>query len=261
LDKRSVQDLETQAKANQVVVDCEMNNDCANSPLYGCNVGTASVFDTWHKRLGHMSVGKMNLVSQHAHFHNNTRNFVCEVCPKAKQHRLPFPTSHISTSHIFELLHIDTWCPYHTKTPVGHRYFLTIVDDCSRGTWTHLMVAKDEAIALIKRFVIVAKIQFGQTVKVVRNDNALELGRSNEALSFFAETGIKHETSCVHTPQQNGVVERKHKYLLEVSRALMLQSSLPLKFWGECVLTATFLINRMPTKVLKDKTPFEILFG
>jgi len=184
----------------------------------------------WHKRLGHMSLGKMSLVSQHAHFFNNTKNFVCEVCPKAKQHRLPFPTSHISTSQVFELLHIDTWGPYHTKTPVRHRYFLTIVDDYSRGTWTHLMVTKDEALALIKRFVIMAKVQFEQHVKIIRSDNALELGRSQEALSFFAEFGIKHETSCVHTPQQNGVVERKHKHLLEVSRALMFQSSLPLKF-------------------------------
>ena len=123
------------------------------------------------------------------------------------------------------------------------------------------MVTKDEAISLIKKFVIMAKTQFGKTVKIIRSDNILELGGSSEALSFFAETGIKHETSCVHTPQQNGVVERKHKHLLEVSRALLFQSFLPLRYWGECVLTATYLINRMPTKVLQGKTPFEILFG
>jgi len=61
------------------------------------------------------------------------------------------------------------------------------------------MVTKDEAITLIRRFVIMAKTQFGKTVKAIRSDNALELGKSSEALSFFAETGIKHETSCVHT--------------------------------------------------------------
>ena len=83
------------------------------------------------------------------------------------------------------------------------------------------MVTKDEAITLIKMFVTMAKTQFGKVVKIIKSDNALELGRSNEALRFFAETGIKDETSCVHTPQQNGVVERKHKHLLEVSRVLM----------------------------------------
>ena len=84
---------------------------------------------------------------------------------------------------------------------MGHTYFLTIVDDYSRGTWTHLTVTKDEAIILIKRFVVMVKRQFGKTTNIIRSDNALELQRSNEALSFFVETGIKHKTSCVHTPQ------------------------------------------------------------
>ena len=156
---------------------------------------------------------------------------------------------------------MDTWGPYPTKTINGQRYFLTLVDDYTRSTWTHLMVTKDEAFHLITSFVAMARTQFNGIVKTIRSDNALELGLSKEALRFFADNGIIHQTSYVQTPQQNGVVERKHRHLLEVSRALLFQSNLPLRFWGECLLTATYLINRMPTTVLGHKSPFELLFG
>ena len=126
-------------------------------------------------------------------------------------------------------MHVDTWGPYHIKTHAGHRFFLTIVDDFTRATWTHLMVTKDEVMGLITYFVQMAKTQFNATVKVLRSDNTLELSTSLTALEFFATHGILHQTSCVQTPQQNGVVERKHKHLLKVSRALSFQSNLPLK--------------------------------
>jgi len=123
------------------------------------------------------------------------------------------------------------------------------------------MVTKDEAIFLLKSFVVMAKTQFGATIKVTRSDNALELSKSYEILEFFANSRTIHHTSYVQTPQQNGVVERKHKHLLEVSRALLFQSLLPTQYWGECVLTVIYPINRMPTKLLKGKTPYELLHG
>jgi len=68
-----------------------------------------------------------------------------------------------------------------------------------------------------------AQTWFSAKIKVFRSDNALELSTSITALDFFAANGIIHQTSSVQTPQQNGVVERKHKHLLEVSRALLFQ--------------------------------------
>jgi len=94
-------------------------------------------------------------------------------------------------------------------------------------------------------------------VKTIRSDNALELCLNREATAFFLSKGIIHQTSC---PQQNGVVERKHKHLLETSRALLFHSSLPIKCWGECIFTATYLINRFPSKVIKGASPFQIFF-
>lgn len=85
-------------------------------------------------------------------------------------------------------------------------------------------------------------------------------GCYKEGIKFFQSLGIVHQKSCPHTPQQNGVVERKHKHLLEVSRALFFQSGLGKCYWGECVLTAAHIINRTPSRVLNHSSPYKVLF-
>ena len=78
---------------------------------------------------------------------------------------------------------------------------------------------------------------------------------------YFRDNGIIHQTSCTYTPQQNGRVERKHRHILNVARACLFQSHLPVEFWGESILAAAHIINRTPTHVLDGKTPYEILHG
>jgi len=79
-------------------------------------------------------------------------------------------------------------------------------------------------------------------------------------LAFIKQNGILCQKSCVDTPQQNGVVERKHRHLLGVARALRIQAGLLKRFWGERVLTAGYLINLTPTPILSSKSPYEICF-
>ncbi|XP_076952355.1 uncharacterized protein LOC143626062 [Bidens hawaiensis] len=79
--------------------------------------------------------------------------------------------------------------------------------------------------------------------------------------NFYTEHGILLETTYPHTPQQNGVVERKHHHLLETARALKFEAKLPTRFWGECIMMTAYIINRLPSEVIENKTPYEIVYG
>ena len=71
--------------------------------------------------------------------------------------------------------------------------------------------------------------------------------------------GILHKSSCAYTPQQNGVVERKNYHLVETTRALLLYHKVPQRFWGDAILTACYLINRMPSSILHDWISHSVL--
>lgn len=77
---------------------------------------------------------------------------------------------------------------------------------------------------------------------------------------FFSSKCTIHQLSCVETPQQNSIVERKHLHILNVAQALRFQANLT-PFWGDCVLSAVHIINRIPTPILQNKSPYEALFS
>lgn len=85
-------------------------------------------------------------------------------------------------------------------------------------------------------------------------------GEYEKLNSFFKKIGISHHVSCPHAHQQNGSAERKHRHIVEVALALLANACMPLKFWDEAVITATYLINRTPSRVIKYITPLEQLF-
>ncbi|KAL1194230.1 Retrovirus-related Pol polyprotein from transposon RE1 [Cardamine amara subsp. amara] len=210
----------------------------------------------WHQRLGHPSNGVYDLLPVVS---KRVKDFsVCSTCMKAKQSRVVFHSSENKRDDIFEMIHCDLWGPYRTASLCNSFYFLTIVDDYSRGVWVYLLRNKTQVGETIRNFMTLIKRQFNKEVKVVRSDNGTEF---TSLTKEFRELGIIHQTSCVGTPQQNGRVERKHRHILNVARSLLFQSSLPIKFWGESVLTAAYLINRTPSRVLNGKTPFELIYG
>ena len=146
-----------------------------------------------------------------------------QLCPKilhlsSLYKRLPFHFHNHVSEFAFDLIHFDIWGPYAVPTIVGHKYFLTIVDDCTRLTWVYLMKSKSKTRHLLQSFYTMIKTQFGKSIKVFRTNNRLEF----QMVYFFKFNGIIHQHSCVNTPQQNSVMERKHQHIFCVARVLRL---------------------------------------
>ncbi|KAL8153060.1 LOW QUALITY PROTEIN: hypothetical protein V2J09_010820 [Rumex salicifolius] len=173
-----------------------------------------------HNRLGHISFSKM----LHVHgFKNATiKSTFCDTCNRAKFHRLSFRSSNSKSLNTFDLLHMDLWGPFGVPNIRGERYFFTIVDDMSRATWTYLLHKKEQVMKVVKSFVAM----FGKTPKMVRFDNGSEL-MNMECREYFSALGVIHQRTMTYTPQQNGIVERKHRHLLDTTRALSLHANLP----------------------------------
>ena len=143
------------------------------------------------------------------------------------------------------------WGPYPTPSIQGHKYFLTLVDEKSKYTWLKLMKTKAETRQHLIDFIALVETQFHKVIKIIRSDNGLEFAMP----SFFQSKGIIHHTSCVETPQQNGVVERKHQHILNIARSLMFQSHLPICFWSFSVTHVVHIINMLPTPLLNNHSP------
>ena len=104
------------------------------------------------------------------------------------------------------------------------------------------------------------KTQFQKTIKTLRRDNAMEY-RDSKLLKFLTDNGTLSQYSCPHTSQQNGRAERKLRHILNSIRAMIISSSCPERFWGEAALTAVYTINRLPSSVLGNMSPFERLYN
>jgi hypothetical protein len=210
----------------------------------------------WHFRLGHLSNNRLLNLHKQFSYVNVDDDSVCDICHYARHKKSKFSLSSSKASQCYELFHFDIWGPVSTPSIHGHRYFVTAVDDHSRFTWVILCKSKSEVSKLVQNFLIMIENQFNCHVKIVRTDNGPEFLMPQ----FYASKGIVHQTSCVETPQQNGRVERKHQHILNVGRALLFQSKLPKQFWSYAVLQATYIINRIRSPLLQNKSPYFLRF-
>lgn len=114
------------------------------------------------------------------------------------------------------------------------------------------MQHKSEFLEKFTTFCNYVHNHFDRNVKTIRSDNAPEFSDA-APINFYQKHGIIQQTSCPHRSQQNSRVERKHRQILELSRALKFQSGVALEFWGDCVMTTVYIMNRLPTSALTHK--------
>ena len=141
-----------------------LTNHSSSTNQPACNLAISST-DLWHSRLGHVSPSRLSFIAKNFLNFSVQSNNACPICPLAKQSRLPFGTSAISSTKPFEIIHCDIWGRYRHPFLFGAHYFLTIVDDYTRFTWIFLMRHKDEAQSLLKRFFSYVFTQFEFRIK------------------------------------------------------------------------------------------------
>jgi len=217
----------------------------------------------WHKRFGHTNkslVEEMKREDLVIGMSENKEQKQCEPCVEGKMCRKTHPKlTSKKTNNIMELWHMDLIGPIHPSSRGGKNYMFTVLDDYSRVIFVELLEEKGEAAEKLKNLIILKENQSGLKLKAIRSDNGGEFtGKRLE--EWLKEKGIKHEFSPARTPQCNGVIERANRSIIEMTRAMMADSKLPLDFWGEATCTAAHIINRRKTTV-HGKTPYEMWNG
>ena len=138
----------------------------------------------------------------------------------------------------------------------GKRYFITFIDDFSRFTYVYLMRNKDESFDMFKRYKTEVEKQKDRKIKILQNDRGSEYF-PNDFSTFCEEYGIIHQSSAPYTPQHNGLTERKNWTLVNMVNVMILSIELSFNLWGEALLTACYVHNRVPSKKIKV-SPYEL---
>ena len=118
---------------------------------------------------------------------------------------------------------------------------------------------KSEALECFRRYLIEVENQLDKSVKALRTDRGREY-LSDQFRELCEEKGIVRQLIIPRIPQQNGVAKRKNQILLDMVRSMMEQVNLPISYWGDALLTATYILNRVPSKSIQS-TPYELWTG
>ncbi|KAK1422305.1 hypothetical protein QVD17_25324 [Tagetes erecta] len=215
--------------------------------------------NVWHGRLGHVnfnSIRRLIKLNSIPSVQIN-KKMKCETCVESKLTRSSFKSVERITEPL-DLIHTDVCDLKSVPTRGGNKYFITFIDDSTKYCYVYLLKSKDEAIDKFVLYKNEVENQLNKKIKVVRSD------RGGEYVSPFADvcaqSGIIHECTAPYSPQQNGTAERKNRTLKEMMNAMLISSGLSQDMWGEAVLSANYILNKIPHKK-RDETPYELWMG
>lgn len=182
---------------------------------------------------------------------------VCHACLAGKQTRMSFPKSaQWRADEPLQLVHVDLCGPVTPETAGGNKYFMLLVDDCSRWMSVQFLKTKDQAASAFVKFKDEAENCVGYRIKTMRSDRGGEFLAATFK-DVCEQAGIVRHFTAPYSSQQNGVVERRNRTVMEMARSMLKGMGVPGRFWGEEVKHSVYLLNRLPTRAMGNRTPFE----
>nr|GEZ83067.1 hypothetical protein [Tanacetum cinerariifolium] len=216
-----------------------------NSPNLICLMAkaTSSQAWLWNRRLSHLNFDTINLLSKNDIVVGLSKlkfikDHFCSSCELGKAKQKSFHTKLTpSLKRWLHLLHMDLCGLMRVASINGKSYVLVIVDDYSRYTWIHFLRSKDETSEVLIDFLRLVQRGLQAQVRVVRTNKGTKF-LIQTLHAYFAAEGIQHQTSVARTPEQNDVVERRNRNLVEAARTMLSAAKVPLFFWAEAIATA-----------------------
>lgn len=170
---------------------------------------------------------------------------------------MSFVANSFHASKPLELLYSDAWGPIE-KSIDGFSYYVIFVDFYTEYICLYPMKHKLDIKILFPQFKRLVEKYFKTPLISIFTDNG---GEYTGLIPYLQAEGISHFTTPPHTPEQNGITERRHRHIIETRLALLHHAHLPLSFWSHAFQTAVYLIKRLPTPILNSKSPYDILYG
>ena len=185
---------------------------------------------------------------------------VCETCAIGRQHKETMTGMREKVKDLLECKHSDVCRPMQTPTLSGELYFVTFVDEALGRLAVTLLHLKAEVFKNFAVYCQHAEKETGKAVRSLCSDGGGEY-MSEKFLTYVCEAGIVKKPTPPYTPAQNGIAERANRTIMEAARCMLTDAHLGNEFWGYAVLAATHILNQMPSREHKGRSPIEVWTG